>query len=128
MELHEFQIGNPATRAPCHRHTVACRGVRIGRIKIDFSRTACRQHGMACREGMYLAFFLVQDIKPVTFDGLAAFREFFRCDQIHREMILEKMDVRTVADDFFQCLLDDMTGGVGGMDDPPYVPTPSTIS
>ena len=35
-------------------------------------------------------------------------------------MILEKMDVRTVADDFFQCLLDDMTGGVGGMDDPPF--------
>ena len=38
-------------------------------------------------------------------------------------MVLEKMDIRTAADDFFQRLLDDMTCSIGGMDDPPFAVT-----
>ena len=41
-------------------------------------------------------------------------------------MIFEQMDVRTAADDLFQCLLHDVPGGVCGMNDAPLAVTAFT--
>ena len=47
MELHEFHVGNAASRAPRHRDAVAGRAARCGRIEIGAAGAAAGEDGRA---------------------------------------------------------------------------------
>ena len=46
MELDEFHVRDPAAGAPSHRNTITRRGIRIGRVEIDFACATGSQHGV----------------------------------------------------------------------------------
>ena len=44
MELDELHVRDHRAGAPCHRHTIARRNVRIGCVEINFPATAGGEH------------------------------------------------------------------------------------
>ena len=87
MKLHEFQIGDPATRAPGHRETIAGRRIGIGRVEIDFARTAGGEHRMAGRKGLDLIGDLIQRIHAMNLALLSA--RMTPRNQVDRDVLLE---------------------------------------
>ena len=80
------------TGAPGHRHAVAGRDRRVGRVEIDLAAAAGRQQQAIGPDGFHLAGHFVEHINAeATIFGREA--ELAGGDQIDRHVIFEQLDV-----------------------------------
>ena len=93
MELHELHVGNRCPGPIGHRHSVAGRDVRVGRVKIDFAATASGQDDARRDKGLDTLACSCPAHKPPG-SGCARLAELVRRNQVDGEMILENLDVR----------------------------------
>ena len=87
MELKELHVPEPSAGAICHRDTVPCRYVWIGRVQVHFARTARRQHGSVGGHRLDAAATFIKYISPDTTIGST---ELTHGDQVHPHVPLAK--------------------------------------
>ena len=97
MKLDELHIGDYGAGAPRHRHAIACRDVRVGRVEINLPATAGREDQAISADRFHLAGGFIKDIDAETavFGREAKFR---RGDQIDRHVIFEYLDVAAIPE------------------------------
>ncbi len=117
MELDELHVRNPASGTPCHRDAVAGCGIRIARVKVDFSCAAGCQYGMVGRDCQYLTGRDVLRVQTKAARRGRVGAQFVGGDHIDGAMLLQQRDIRVGADLLLQCHLHRMSCGVGGMND-----------
>ncbi len=118
MELDEFHVRDRRARAPGHRHAVARRDVRVGRVEINFPATAGRQDQPIGANRFDFGRRFVEHInaEATVFRGEP---EFAGRDQIDRHVVFQQFDSRRAAQLAQQRLLDFRAGHVLHMQDAP---------
>ena len=115
MELDELHVPHPAAGTPCHGHAVAGGDVGVGGVEIDLAGAAGGEHRVARGEGDDLVRL---DVEHVGAEAAGArLADLVADDQVDRDVMLEDVDVRMVADMFAERGLHRRPGGVGGVDD-----------
>ena len=115
VELDELHVRNAATGTPSHRNAVACRGVWIGRIEIDLSRSARREYGVLRGDGYY---FIAQAAKRIyTIASVIGPAQLSTGDQVNRHEMLQNSDVWMAKHPRNERFLHNMTCRIGRMND-----------
>ena len=111
MKLDELHVRDHRAGAPRHGYAVPGRDVRIGRVQINFSATAGREHDPVRANRFHCARFFVQNVHAqTTIFGREA--ELARRDQVHRHVVLQKIDMRLSIQFAQQRVLDFLASNV----------------
>ena len=88
VELYEFHIRYPTTRAPRHRNAVTGSSVRIRRVQVYLAGAAGGQHRLVGGDGDDLLAVHVLHVQPIAMGRAVADAELVRRDQVDRDVIL----------------------------------------
>jgi hypothetical protein len=96
VELDELHVRNRGARPMCHRETVTCRYVRIGRVQVDLAGTARREHDRASQIDVYFARARVEHVRAENAIR-ARFAQFRGGDEIDRDLLVDNADLRAIG-------------------------------
>ena len=119
VKLDKLHVRDPRPRAPGHGHAVAGRDAGVGRVKIDLSAAAGRQHHAVAAQGGDLAGGLVEHVSAEAAVG-AGRAELAEGDEVHGDVIFENGDGGRALDGGEQGALDLASGEVAGVEDAPF--------